>query len=155
MMPIPTPAQLDEWTEYAKTEVLNDIAEGTLPTSVAGFSELHDHVDANDYVENVPFGGELATAEDPHGVRFVALVQDRVTAMLADRARIVAEKNARIVAEPREEGGVTVRAGSAVVTVYFDGDELQVEVLEGDELNLRVHPSEWLPPVVRTGGCWS
>lgn len=155
-MPIPTPMQLDAWTDYATTEVLGDIAEGILPESVASFSDLHEHVDANDYVQDVPYGDDVpAEAGDPAGVRFVVAVQDRVTAMLADRTRIVAEKNAKIVAAPREAGGITVRAGTAVISVYFDGPELQVMVLENDELNVRVGPGEWTEPVVRSGGCWT
>ena len=33
----------------AKTEILFDVADGTLPKTVANFSELHDYVDANYY----------------------------------------------------------------------------------------------------------
>lgn len=35
--------------ERAKSEILADIASGRVPASVATFSELHDHVDANEY----------------------------------------------------------------------------------------------------------
>lgn len=33
----------------AKTEILADIEAGTVPATVASFSELHDYVDANGY----------------------------------------------------------------------------------------------------------
>ena len=33
----------------AKTEILDDVKRGIVPRDVASFSELHDHVDANEY----------------------------------------------------------------------------------------------------------
>ena len=35
--------------DRAKKEILLDMAWGNVPTSVGSFSELHDHVDANEY----------------------------------------------------------------------------------------------------------
>jgi hypothetical protein len=35
--------------ERGKREILDDIAAGIQPQNVASFSELHDHVDANEY----------------------------------------------------------------------------------------------------------
>ena len=35
--------------ERAKTEILADVAAGTLPSTCASFSELHDYTDANGY----------------------------------------------------------------------------------------------------------
>jgi hypothetical protein len=38
-----------ERIERAKREVLEDVAAGIVPATAAGFSELHDYVDANGY----------------------------------------------------------------------------------------------------------
>ena len=35
--------------ERSKAEILEDIAQGTVPDTVSSFSELHDYVDANEY----------------------------------------------------------------------------------------------------------
>jgi hypothetical protein len=35
--------------ERMKQEILEDIADGTVPATVASYSELHDYVDANGY----------------------------------------------------------------------------------------------------------
>lgn len=36
------------------TEIRADVAAGTVPATVATFSELHDHVDANEYLLGAP-----------------------------------------------------------------------------------------------------
>jgi hypothetical protein len=38
-----------EAVERCKREIREDIASGRVPASVRNFSELHDHVDANEY----------------------------------------------------------------------------------------------------------
>lgn len=45
----PTLEEIDAAIERAKREVLEDIASGRVPDTVASFSELHDYVDANEY----------------------------------------------------------------------------------------------------------
>ena len=35
--------------ERSKMEILEDMSSGIVPTTVSSFSELHDHVDANEY----------------------------------------------------------------------------------------------------------
>lgn len=40
---------VEQHIEQAKTEILADIASGSVPKSVSSFSELHDYVDANEY----------------------------------------------------------------------------------------------------------
>tara|TARA_R100000306_G_scaffold28831_1_gene31865 strand:+ start:363 stop:650 length:288 start_codon:yes stop_codon:yes gene_type:complete len=35
--------------ERSKMEILDDMSSGIVPTTVSSFSELHDHVDANEY----------------------------------------------------------------------------------------------------------
>lgn len=40
---------LNQTIARMKSEILADIAAGTIPATVASFSELHDYVDANEY----------------------------------------------------------------------------------------------------------
>jgi hypothetical protein len=64
-------------------EIDSDIADGTVPATVATFGELHDHVDANDYAQQVgvPF---LEGDDDPWQV-FNA-VEDEVDRRPRERA---------------------------------------------------------------------
>jgi hypothetical protein len=74
----------NEFVEQAKTEILEDIIAGIVPATVTTFAELHDYVDANEYVENVPWGTGLPRDEsDPAGVRLIIAVQDKVSEWLA------------------------------------------------------------------------
>lgn len=79
-------------TEYAD-EIMQmideDIEAGTVPGSVRSFADLHDYVDANDYTltADVPWGGDIATADDPAGVNLVNAVTDEVTRRLAAPSR--------------------------------------------------------------------
>jgi hypothetical protein len=57
-----TPQTLTDTIIRAKREVLSDIADGTVPATVASFSELHDYVDANYY------GGAFEDGEAMHSV---------------------------------------------------------------------------------------
>lgn len=41
--------RIDRVVERVQTEILEDIASGRVPSTVASFSELHDYIDANDY----------------------------------------------------------------------------------------------------------
>lgn len=43
------PAEYQAVIDRMKREVREDIAKGIVPAAVASFSELHDHVDANEY----------------------------------------------------------------------------------------------------------
>lgn len=64
----------------AKREILKDIDQGIVPTSVRSFSELHDYVDANEY------GGWLPFDEDHHRERaldIIATMQDGIDRWLA------------------------------------------------------------------------
>ena len=36
--------------ERSKVEILEDMSNGIVPTTVSSFSELHDYVDANEYL---------------------------------------------------------------------------------------------------------
>lgn len=40
---------IQEVVEVAKTQIRTDIEKGYVPSTVASFVELHDHVDANEY----------------------------------------------------------------------------------------------------------
>lgn len=44
-----TAVRLAPIIERSKREILEDIEAGTVPSTVATFSELHDYVDANEY----------------------------------------------------------------------------------------------------------
>lgn len=68
-------------------DILASIRNGEVPATVRTFTDLHEHVDANEYVQEVPWGTDLPHDEsDPAGVRLVNAVTDRVNALLADRS---------------------------------------------------------------------
>ena len=66
-----------ERAALAVAEILQDMREGRIPTSVRTFSELHDYVDANEY------GGTVA---DDLTVSEVVDLQDRVSAAMSTAA---------------------------------------------------------------------
>ncbi len=45
-----TDDRIQDRIEAAKKAILEDINDGTVPTTVKSFSELHDYVDANEYL---------------------------------------------------------------------------------------------------------
>lgn len=51
----------EEIADRAKREILDDVAAGVVPATVADFSELHQYVDANCY------GGTEALLDKAHG----------------------------------------------------------------------------------------
>jgi hypothetical protein len=53
----PVKALFDEAVARAKREVLEDVRTGRVPRDVKDFSELHDHVDANEYGGGCEEGG--------------------------------------------------------------------------------------------------
>jgi hypothetical protein len=67
---------IQETIERAKAEVTRDIDRGTVPDTVASFSELHDYVDANGY------GGAFEQDFDNEQTDFWNAVQDGVDAWL-------------------------------------------------------------------------
>lgn len=78
--------------DRAKQEVLDDIANGVVPERVTRFTQLHDHVDANEYGGLCEDGWESALVDQvndshPHdGQRGINYVQGMVNAWLeADR----------------------------------------------------------------------
>ncbi|GAB3081162.1 hypothetical protein GCM10027053_52190 [Intrasporangium mesophilum] len=64
---------IDEAVRRAEQEILDDITAGIVPSTVATFSALHDHVDANEY-------GGLTEDDAPErfGVEACNTVQDKV-----------------------------------------------------------------------------
>ena len=66
------PDELRQVVERAKTEILADVASGTVPSTCASFSELHDYTDANGY------GGAFERPFDNNETDFWNAVQDAV-----------------------------------------------------------------------------
>jgi hypothetical protein len=64
-----------------------DIAEGAVPATVREFHELHSYLDANDYtlILGVPWGTDVATDEDPAGVRIVTAVENAAMQIVNER----------------------------------------------------------------------
>lgn len=67
---------IQEWVESVLAEIRQDVACGIVPATVASFSELHDHVDANDYGQEIPEG----EGENLHALWIE--VQDQVDAAI-------------------------------------------------------------------------
>jgi hypothetical protein len=87
-MTTPGNTQISAWADRIMTQIDEDMASGQVPPDAASFAELHDHVDANDYLDaaGVPWGTDLpGQDDDPAGVRIVRAVQDEVTRRLAGR----------------------------------------------------------------------
>lgn len=49
--------------DQAKVDIRRDIADGTIPADVASFTDLHDHVDANAYLEPLDVQDANAAAD--------------------------------------------------------------------------------------------
>ena len=68
--------ELRRVVERAKAEILADVAAGTVPSTCASFSELHDYTDANGY------GGAFERPFDNEETDFWNAVQDAVDAWI-------------------------------------------------------------------------
>ena len=68
--------ELRRVVERAKAEILADVAAGTVPSTCASFSELHDYTDANGY------GGAFDRPFDNNETDFWNAVQDAVDAWI-------------------------------------------------------------------------
>ncbi len=80
----PTPqADINRYAEHIMAAIDDDIAEGGLPGSVACFTDLHDYVDANDYLQGA--GVPMPTADG--GIDTIVAVQDEVTRRLSAPGR--------------------------------------------------------------------
>ena len=96
--------------EVAKSEILQDIADGTLPESVSNFVDLHDYVDANMYVNDAdradrrigPLGERLGWTIDDF-IDFTNEAMDEVNAWLqAGRPSDVLEQGPRGTFSPSQ-----------------------------------------------------
>jgi len=67
------------WAAHIMAAIDDDIAAGGLPASVASLTDLHDYVDANDYLQDA--GVPMPTAEG--GPDAIAAVQDEVSRRLS------------------------------------------------------------------------
>ena len=88
--------ELRQVVERAKTEILGDVASGTVPSTCASFSELHDYTDANGY------GGAFERPFDNNETDFWNAVQDAVDRWIKQgglRANLTDDEARRIVDE--------------------------------------------------------
>ncbi len=88
--------ELRRVVERAKTEVLADVAAGTVPSTCGSFSELHDYTDANAY------GGAFERPFDNNETDFWNAVQDAVDCWIKQgglRASLTDDEARRIVDE--------------------------------------------------------
>ena len=86
--------ELHRVVERAKTEILADIAAGTVPITCASFSELHDYTDANGY------GGAFDRPFDNNETDFWNAVQTAVDGWIKQgglKERLTDEEARRIV----------------------------------------------------------
>lgn len=76
-----------EYADQIMTAIDEDIAEGVVPGSVASFTDLHDYVDANEYLLNieVPWGADDPSGTDEVWNAVTAEVNRRLSA--SDRKR--------------------------------------------------------------------
>jgi hypothetical protein len=86
--------ELHKVVERAKAEILADIASGTVPSTCASFSELHDYTDANGY------GGAFERPFDNNETDFWNAVQTAVDEWIKQgglRERLTDDEARRIV----------------------------------------------------------
>ncbi len=79
----PTEPDIAGYAERIMTDIDDDIAGGALPASVRSFTDLHDYLDANDYLQaaGVPYDATPATID------VIVAVQEEVNRRLADPGR--------------------------------------------------------------------
>jgi len=88
--------ELRQVVERAKSEILADVASGTVPSTCASFSELHDYTDANGY------GGAFERPFDNDETDFWNAVQDAVDRWIKQgglKERLTDDEARRIVDE--------------------------------------------------------
>lgn len=86
--------ELHQVVERAKAEILADVAAGTVPSTCASFSELHDYTDANGY------GGAFERPFDNNETDFWNAVQTAVDGWIKQgslRERLTDDETRRIV----------------------------------------------------------
>jgi hypothetical protein len=88
--------ELHRVVERAKAEILADVGSGTVPSTCASFSELHDYTDANGY------GGAFDRPFDNNETDFWNAVQTAVDGWIKQgglKGRLTDEEARRIVDE--------------------------------------------------------
>lgn len=80
--------QLDRWAADIMVMVQEDVDSHRIPRGIRTFSDLHNYVDANEYLlaTPCPWGSDAANQDDDCGVRFHNDLSDRVTALLITQA---------------------------------------------------------------------
>jgi hypothetical protein len=73
---------LGQFTDEVMRVIDDDIREGVLPADAATFSDLHDHVDANDYLLDA---AGMATPTDDDGLELPNAISGEVDRRLRDR----------------------------------------------------------------------
>lgn len=73
---------IDTTVAAMKTQILEDIAAGTVPSTVATYAELHDYVDANEYGSDEAWDLLVDTPEWDNVVDHLGKAQNVVDAWL-------------------------------------------------------------------------
>jgi hypothetical protein len=91
-----TDQDVARYADAVMAEIDTDMAADVLPVAVATFGELHDHVDANEYLQEagVPFGTDPGAGAD--GCEAVNAVATEVSRRLAARAASLPETSRRM-----------------------------------------------------------
>lgn len=97
-----SPDAVDLLARRIVTEVRDDMHTGfahgkTIPPWVSTFGQLHDHCDANDYLQDLPFNGGGTVEEEDAGLAFLNAVSTRVGDMLLAEGVHVRARMVRMV----------------------------------------------------------
>lgn len=120
-------SEVSRWADAIIEMIEEDIRTGRVPASVATFSELHDWVDANDYLTQaeIPWGSD-ELADGPAEQRLVNIVSTEITRRLMRRTATtfeVLEINLFTIAERlRVDYGIRAfvdHTGGNTATVYL------------------------------------
>lgn len=76
-------ASIHEYADKIMIEIDKDITAGILPANVSTFVELHDHVDANEYITDA---GHYWDNTDEN-IAFVNAVESEVNRRLSERSK--------------------------------------------------------------------
>ncbi len=122
-----TTGTIDHYATEIMDMIGEDMLEGVMPKSVVSFEELHEHVDANEYMiqADVPWSPDDETA-----MTFYVAVQDEVTARLARRATVLA-----VGSMVRFYLGETPELHDGVITEAYrpDGEDAGLVTVRGDD----------------------
>lgn len=76
-------ATVAEFADRIMELIRADVAEGIVPADVKDFSDLHDHVDANMYLEDA---GQVYDPDNPESIREINEIEDAITERLRNGA---------------------------------------------------------------------